>query len=65
VQDTGWSKFIPEGIGAIAFHDYESAKEGISRIRSNHKQHSSGARSLAEEFFDSNKVLNNLLEQVY
>ena len=60
-QDTGWSSFIPSGKGLFSFSDLESAQSAIRQVVSNYKQHSQYAREVAEEFFDSQKVLGELL----
>ncbi len=64
-QETGWSKYIPAGNGLFAFNDEKSAIEAIRRVAADVKFHSRRARELAEEFFDSRKVLNSLLEQIF
>jgi hypothetical protein len=63
-QETGWSKFIPPGKGLFAFNDLESAEVAINEVANNKTKHAKEARRIAEEFFDSNKVLTNLLEQL-
>lgn len=63
-QETGWSKYIPAGNGLFAFNDEKSAIEAIRRVAADVKFHSRRARELAEEFFDSRKVLNSLLNQI-
>ena len=63
-QDTGWSKFIPSGEGLFAFNDMETACEAIKQVMADWEKHSFAARSVCEEFFDSRKVLGNLLEQL-
>jgi hypothetical protein len=63
-QDTGWSAFVPTGCGLFAFSDTASAVDAIRRIESDPQRHARGARSVAEDAFESNKVLTNLLNQV-
>jgi len=63
-QDTCWSKYIPSGNGLFAFHDLESAREAVSKIICQYEQHAKQARVIAEEYFDSNKVLNRLLTRI-
>jgi hypothetical protein len=64
VQDTGFSKHIPTGNGLLAFTTLEEAIEGAEKIRSNYEHHCRAARALAEEFFDSDKVLRKLLSEI-
>ncbi|GAC1385587.1 MAG: hypothetical protein NVSMB45_14590 [Ginsengibacter sp.] len=61
-QDTTWSKYIPSGEGLIAFNDLTSAINALEIVTADVKKHSIKAREIAEEYFDSNKVLSKLLE---
>ena len=63
-QDTGLSRFIPADRGVIAFYDIKSPAEALERIVKDKEQHGRWAREIAEEFFDSNKVLKQVLEKV-
>jgi hypothetical protein len=63
-QDTMWSKYIPSGEGLFAFSDKETALRAISKVLSNEKKHAAAALEIAKEYFDSNKVLNKMLEQL-
>lgn len=60
-QDTGWSKNIPSGAGLFAFTDMQTAKEALESIMADYNYHCKKARQVAEEYFDSETVLNNLL----
>jgi hypothetical protein len=62
VQDTGWSKFIPSGEGVLAFDDMQSAADALERVVADKEHHARKAREIAEEYFDSTKVLNSMLE---
>jgi hypothetical protein len=63
-QDTGWSKFISTGNGLFAFSDINEAVDAIQQVMSNKQYHSKAARELAEEYFNSDKVLNSLLQKI-
>lgn len=63
-QETGFSAFLPSGDGLIGFSTVEEAREGIERVRLDYPAHARAGRALAEEWFDSAKVLPRLLEQV-
>lgn len=63
-QDTGWSKYISSGNGLFAFHNVETAVDALKSVTSNLAHHAKAARSVAEDFFDSRKVLNSLLEKL-
>jgi glycosyltransferase involved in cell wall biosynthesis len=62
VQDTGFSEILPTGAGILSFRTSEEAIAGIQEVQSNYGKHAIAARAIAEEYFDSDKVLNRLLE---
>lgn len=64
VQDTGFGDTLPTGEGLIAFRTLAEAAEGAARIARDYDGHARAARSLAEKFFDSDRVLGKLLEEV-
>lgn len=64
VQDTGFSRHYPVGEGLIAFRDLEEAVVGVEQIVADYERHSRAARAVAQAFFDSDKVLGGLLEDV-
>jgi hypothetical protein len=61
VQDTGFSRHYPVGEGLIAFRTVDEAIDGAERIVEDYGRHCAAARRLAEEFFDSDKVIPRLL----
>lgn len=63
VQETGFSKVFPVGWGIVPFTDLESAVAGIRSVEENYPRHAEAARSLAEEWFDSAKVLSSLVDR--
>ena len=63
-QDTGFSHFLPDGEGLFAFDDEEGALAAIAEVRTDYARHARSARHLAEEYFDSDRVLTRLLERV-
>jgi hypothetical protein len=63
-QETGFSRFLPTGSGLFAFRSADDILEAIGGIRSDYQFHSNAARGLAEEYFDSDKVLTRLLEKI-
>jgi hypothetical protein len=62
-QDTGWSRNLPTGRGLFAFRDPDEAAEAVHRVEADPVAHGRAARQLAEEFFDSRRVLGDLLRQ--
>jgi len=63
-QDTGWSRIIPTGHGLFAFNTMEEAAGAIEAVAAHPEVHSRAARGIAEEYFDSSKVLDSLLARV-
>ena len=64
VQDTGFSRNYPVGEGLVAFRTLDDAVAGAERIARAYDHHCRAARALAEEFFDSDRVLGRLIEEV-
>ena len=62
VQDTGFSKVLPAGEGVIGFRTFDEAEAGILEVEANYRRHAKAAEGIAEAYFDSDKVLNRLLE---
>lgn len=63
VQHTGDSDYLPEGDGLFRFKILDDAAGAFSRIADDYPKQSRQARRLAEDLFDSNKVIPDLLEQ--
>jgi hypothetical protein len=64
VQDTGFTRQYPGGMGLVPFTNLDEAAEGARRIVSQYAEHCRSARAIAEEYFAAPKVLGNLLRQV-
>jgi hypothetical protein len=63
-QETGFSQFIPVGEGLFSFTTCDDALSAIDSINGDYPRQSRAARAIAQEFFDSDKVLNRLLQEV-
>ncbi|HZH66616.1 MAG TPA: hypothetical protein VEY10_17125 [Flavisolibacter sp.] len=63
-QDTGWSQFIPSGQGLFAFDDLPTAVASVEKVISDYQQQSLYAQQVAADYFDSNKVLQSLLNKL-
>lgn len=61
-QDTTLDGLLPLGEGLLTFTTLEEAAAGVESIRSDYPRHAAAARSLAEERFDSDRVLLLLLD---
>jgi hypothetical protein len=64
VQNTGFGERYPTGRGLVPFRTLEEAVDGAESIARDYEGHSHAARAIAEEFFDSDKVIGSLLRQV-
>jgi hypothetical protein len=63
VQDTGFGRNYPVGEGLVAFSTPEQAIAGAERIGRDYEKHCRAARALAEDYFDSDRVLGCLVEE--
>jgi hypothetical protein len=63
IQETGFSDCLQTGAGLIPFSTPEEALAGLEEVNSRYEFHCRAARAVAEEYFDSAKVLNRLIEK--
>lgn len=63
-QDTGIKHLYPTGEGLLTFTTLDEAVAGVEEINGNYARHCKAAREIAEEYFDSDKVLGKLLEEL-
>jgi hypothetical protein len=63
VQDTGFGCAIPSGEGVFKFDTVDEALAAIEAVASDQPRHARAARAIANEYFASAKVLNQLIEQ--
>ena len=63
VQDTGFSEALPVGEGLLAFASLDEAVAGAAEITSRYSEHCAAARELAEEHFESDRVLGPFCER--
>ena len=61
VQDTGFSEFLPCGEGLFAFQTADDIVDAIEIIGKEYERNCQAARQIAEEYFDSDKVLGAML----
>lgn len=62
VQETGFSRTLPSGRGLVAFSTLAQAQAGAQAIAAEYDEHAAEARRLAEEYFDSDRVIASVLE---
>jgi hypothetical protein len=63
VQDTGFGAAIPTGEGVLPFGTIEEAVAAIERLSADPAPHARAALAIAREYFDSDRVLTQLIEQ--
>jgi hypothetical protein len=63
-QDTGWSKNYVSGIGLFAFSNIDQASEALELVNGDYKNQCEAAKNIANSYFDSNKVISNLLNDL-
>src|SRR5207244_2947564 len=61
VQDTGFSELLPSGQGVVAFRSLQDAVRGVEMIERDYAAHQKAAREIAGDYFDSGRVLGQLL----
>jgi len=64
VQDTGFSQLLPVGEGLLAFHTIQDAVESVQRLMSSYQRHCRAAREFAVKYFDSDRVLGRILDEI-
>lgn len=63
-QDTGLQGLYATGEGLLTFRTLEEARAGVEEVAGNHDRHARAARAIAEEYFDSDRVLGKLLAKL-
>jgi hypothetical protein len=63
-QATGFEASLPVGEGLLTFDTATAAAAALDAVASDYERHRRAARALAEEHFDSDRVLARLLESV-
>jgi hypothetical protein len=53
-----------DGAGLLTFSTLDEAASGVEAIAGDYSRHARAARDLAEELFDSDKVLTTLLDKL-
>jgi hypothetical protein len=65
VQDTGFSDFLPTGNGLWAFSDLDTAHHALNCVVADYESQCQATREIAAQFFDSENVLNALIEGAF
>jgi glycosyltransferase involved in cell wall biosynthesis len=62
VQDTGFRDVLPCGKGLFAFQTTDDVANAVEEIGKDYERHCRAARQMAQEYFDSDKVLRAMLQ---
>jgi hypothetical protein len=65
VQDTGFGSVLPTGAGILPFSSADDAVSAINDVRQRYDYHARAAREIAESWFDSDTVLNAVIERAF
>ena len=63
VQHTGPSRFLPDAEGLFRFRNIDEASQMISFVEADYDRQCCAARTLAETYFDAEKVIAGVLEK--
>lgn len=63
VEDAGFSRWLPTGLGVLAFRNADEALACIYDLNSRYDLHCRAAREVVEAHFESGTVLRSLLER--
>jgi len=63
IEDTGLGEWLPIGSGLVTFHNFSEALAGVEAINLDYETHRKAARQLAENYFTTDKVLPQFLEE--
>ena len=61
VEDTGLNHLYPTDAGLLTFSTLDEAEAAVEEVAGDYERHARAARALAEERFDSDRVLGRLL----
>lgn len=62
VQDTGIERHLPVGKGLLTFKTLDDAAAGLEAINSDYAAHCRAARNIAEIYFNSDRILDQMLD---
>jgi hypothetical protein len=62
IEDTGFSDVLPVGEGILSFTTLDEAVAAVQDVDARYRRHAHAARSIAREYFDSDKVLRRMID---
>lgn len=64
VQNTGFDRHLPSGLGILPFDDLGGAEEALRQVHQDRPAHAAAALDIAEEAFSYRRVLPRLLDEL-
>ena len=64
LQETGWSRWLPEGEGLVAFRTPEDAVERVRAIEADYDRHARAAEGVAKEYLATEKAIGQALRHL-
>jgi glycosyltransferase involved in cell wall biosynthesis len=64
LQETGFSRHLPVGLGLFAVNTPGEAAEAIEKIENNYPKHAQAAQEIAREYLSVSKVLKQFLSEI-
>ena len=62
-EDTGFSDWLPSGLGVVAFASPEQAAAGVQDVQARYRLHCRAVSDIARQYFDSRVVLESLIDR--
>jgi hypothetical protein len=62
-QQTGFTDWLPEGDGVLAFSDTEDLLDALERLDADYDGHMRAARAIAEEHFEAHTIIGRMLDE--
>jgi len=62
-QDTGFGKYIPAGVGLLAFETVEEAAAALDEVNRDYERHCREAGRIAQEYFAADRILSQLCRE--
>jgi len=62
-QDTGFGKYIPAGVGLLAFETVEEAAAALDEVNRDYERHCREAARIAQEYFAADRILSQLCRE--
>lgn len=62
LQETGWSRWLPEGRGLVGFRSFEEAVSRAQEIEADYDRHTRAAQEIAEEYLVEQKAIGLALD---